>query len=251
MGCILQLEVTSEGIWVMSITFFRTAGTLACMAICTASALAQAPTKPTAAAPARETANQAGQPQRRTANRPVSDADAGNVDQMIAGMLALCNEEEAALGKFASERSKNEDVQGFAKTMAKDHSMMAKELQKWAPQATLMNGEDRTSEIAKAGNDGEVRAFDPLQVHKQIASRSIASMEKSLGAKKGTDFDMAYVGSQCVMHQQMIDKASVLRQYASPQLQPSIDKGIDAAQSHLDRAHQLIETLASAERESQ
>ena len=38
-------------------------------------------------------------------------------------------------------------------------------------------------------------------------------MEKSLGAKEGTDFDMAYVGSQCVMHQQMIDKASVLRQY--------------------------------------
>ena len=62
---------------------------------------------------------------------------------------------------------------------------------------------------------------------------------------------MAYVGAQCVMHQQMIDKASVLRQYASPQLQPSIDKGIDAAQSHLDRAHQLIETLASAERESE
>src|SRR5580704_18714548 len=127
----------------MLITFCRTAGTLACMAL--------------SAAPAREAANQAGQPQRRTANRPVSDADAGNVDQMIAGMLALCNEEEAALGKFASEHSKNEDVQGFAKTMAKDHSMMAKELQKWAPQATLMNGEDRTSEIAKSGKDGEAK----------------------------------------------------------------------------------------------
>ena len=170
---------------------------------------------------------------------------------MIAGMLALCNEEEAAIGKFASEHAKNEDVQGFAKTMAKDHSMMAKELQKWAPQATLLNGENRTSEITKPGTDGEARAFDPLQVHQQMASRSIASMEKSLGTKEGTDFDMAYVGSQCVMHQQMIDKASVLRQYASPQLQASIDKGIDAAQRHLDRAHQLIESLASAERESQ
>jgi predicted outer membrane protein len=238
----------------MLITFCRIAGTLACMALCAASALAQAPAnqpKQTAAAPAREAANQTGQSQRRTANRPVSDADAGNVDQMIAGMLALCNEEEAAVGKFAAEHSENEDVQGFAKTMAKDHSMMAKELQKWAPLATLMNSQDRTSENAKAATEGEARAFDPLQVHQQIASRSIASMEKSLGAKKGTDFDMAYVGSQCVMHQQMIDKASVLRQYASPQLQASIDKGIDAAQSHLDRAHQLIETLASAERSSQ
>ena len=195
--------------------------------------------------PKNTTQQQSNGPLQRTANKPVSDQSAGQVDQMIAGMLALCNEEEAAIGKFAAGHAQHEDVQKFANMMAKDHAMMAKQLQKWAPEATMMSSAERASESTKSSG---TMPFDPLQAHQQIARRSVASAEKSLGTKTGADFDMAYVGSQCVMHQQMIDKASVLRQYASPDLQSAIDKGLESAESHLDQAHRLIETLASAEK---
>ena len=240
----------------------RAAGSIAVTALCTAPALAQERTEQPKPAPPKTTSSpsqptaQSGtppvlgnrqqtnnRPLQRTVNKPVNNQSPAQVDQMIAGMLALCNEEEAAIGKFVTGHSKTDDVQKFASMMTKDHEQMAKQLQKWAPEATLAGTEDRVS------NNG-APSFDPLQVHQQIASRSIASTEKSLGSKKGTDFDMAYVGSQCVLHQQMIDKASVLRQYASPELQSMIDKGIEAAESHLDHAHQLIEKLASAERGS-
>ena len=251
----------------MWFSFRHVPGTLAIASLCAVPALAQeraveqpkAPIskvdRPAAQQPAqpgaRPTAGnqqQQTRPSQRTANKPVVNQSAAEVDQTIAGMLALCNEEEAALGKFAAEHAKHDDVQKFAAMMAKDHATMAKQLQKWAPQATLMSrerrlpGNDRTTDAAAS--------FDPLLVHQQIASRSIASAEKSLGSKKGADFDMAYVGSQCVMHQQMIDKASVLREYASPELQTAIDKGIEAAESHLGHAHQLIEKLAGAENNS-
>ena len=240
----------------------RAAGSLAVTALCTAPALAQerteqpkpAPPKTTSSPsqPTAQTGNRpvpsskqqtTNRPLQRTVNKPVNSQSPAQVDQMIAGMLALCNEEEAAIGKFAAGHAKHDEVKNFAGMMAKDHEQMAKQLQKWAPEATLARTEDRAS-------DNAAMPFDPLQVHQQIASRSIASAEKSMGAKKGTDFDMAYVGSQCVLHQQMIDKASVLRQYASPELQSTIDKGIEAAESHLDHAHQLIEKIASAERGS-
>jgi predicted outer membrane protein len=181
----------------------------------------------------------------RTANKPViADQSPAQVDQMIAGMLALCNEEEAAVGKFASEHAQHADVKKFANMMFTEHAQMAKQLQKWAPEATLKGNDPSIAETSASSTT----PFDPMRVHQQIAVRSLASAKKSMTAKKGADFDMAYVGSQCVLHQQMIDKASVLRQYASPELQAAIDKGITSAESHLNHAHQLIDALASADK---
>ncbi len=201
--------------------------------------------------PVRPAASKAGKPAprtegtQRTVNKPVIAAQSpAQVDQMIAGMLALCNEEEAAVGKFASEHAQHADVKKFATMMSSDHSQMAKQLQKWAPEATLAGSDSTAAEQSAAGHS---MPFEPMRVHQQIANRSLESAKKSMGSKKGADFDMAYVGSQCVLHQQMIDKASVLRQYASPDLQAAIDKGITSAESHLNHAHQLIDTLAGAE----
>lgn len=244
----------------MWITIGRAAGALAVSALCTLPAIAQQGNVKKSEAPAVKTNNAAGQPAagkrptqpesnqrplQRTANKPVLNQSPAQVDETIAGMLALCNEEEATIGKFAATHAQHDDVKEFANMMAKEHADMAKQLQKWAPEATLMGREDRTPNDK---SDGAKMSFDPVQVHQQIASRSIASTEKSLTAKKGADFDMAYIGSQCVLHQQMIDKASVLRQYASPDLQAAIDNGIQSAESHLAQSHRLIEKLAHAER---
>lgn len=237
-------------------SFGRVAGALALTALCASYVLAQQiPQQPkpvgakaaqpgAATSPPNQPANRGAVP--RTVNKPVVDHSPAQLDQMIAGMLALCNEEEAMVGKFAVDHAKHEDVKSFATMMAKEHSDMAKQLQKWAPEATLMGHENQPAATSKTKESNT--SFDPMHVHQQIASRSLASTEKSLMAKKGTDFDMAYIGSQCVVHQQMIDKASVLRQYASPELQAAIDQGIQSAESHLAQTHQIIEKLAQAEK---
>jgi len=238
-------------------TLGRVAGALALATLCTSPALAQqAPAQQpkTAAAKASQpgvAAPRSNQPSNdraipRTANKPVMNQTPAQVDQMIAGMLALCNEEEAMIGKFAADHAKHDDVKTFANMMAKEHGDMAKQLQKWAPEATLMGHDNRTAATDETSKSK--MPFDPMHVHQQIATRSLASTEKSLIAKKGADFDMAYIGSQCVVHQQMIDKASVLRQYASPDLQSAIDKGIESAESHLAHTHQIIDKLAQAEK---
>jgi predicted outer membrane protein len=224
---------------------------IALTALCVPCVAQQIPAQPgrTPESTTRPGARQAA-PQQRTAQKPVVEDQ--NVDSMIAGMLALANEEEAVIGKFATERAKHEKVQKFASMMAKDHSQMARELLKWAPEATLASGKSANGNNTQSDQTGEQRtfAFNPLDVHRQIANRCIASTEKELGTKKGADFDMCYIGGQCVLHQQMIDKATVLRQYASPELQASIDKGISSAEDHLQQAKQLIDELASAEKDS-
>lgn len=204
--------------------------------------------------PARQPAQvqpQGARPIQRTVNKPVvTNQSPAETDQLIAGMLALGNEEEAMLGKFATEHAKHEQVQKFAEMMNKDHSQLAKQLQKWAPDATLTSSDEQSAANEKQAHNTQV-PFDHEQACKQVAARCLASSKKFLGEKKGSDFDMAYVGSQCVVHQQMIDKATVLRQYASADLRSTIDKGIESAENHLGHAKELIEKLASAEKSSE
>jgi predicted outer membrane protein len=242
----------------MMLSFRTSAIALALSALCS-QCLAQqsAPQKTllqprTNAAPAPQTAprsatSTAPVPQQRVANKPV--VTEGNVDATIAGMLALANEEESEVGKYAAEHAKHELVKQFAGMMEKDHAQMADELRKWAPQATLSSDKTRDDSTAseRTASDG-TRSFNPLNVHRQIANRCLASTKKELGSKSGIDFDLCYIGGQCVMHQQMIDKASVLREYASPELQKSIDKGVSSAEEHLKMAKKLMDDLSAVEK---
>src|SRR5262245_52052440 len=59
-----------------------------------------------------------------------------NNDHMFASCVAIDNQEEVALAKWAEEKSKNDDVQEFAKMLVSDHSEFIKKLHKWAPEAT-------------------------------------------------------------------------------------------------------------------
>jgi|GEM_PF-1174614 len=88
--------------------------------------------------------------------------------------------------------------------------------------------------------------FDWLSVKRQIGQRLLASMERDLGKRQGAEFDPAYIGSQIVMHEEMIATQQVLREHASPDLQKVIDGGIEHAQMHLDSAKQIISQLPSA-----
>lgn len=203
---------------------------------------------------AREAAPKAAQttPRRVTANKPVTPpAQAHDGDAMIATCLAISNEEEIALAKLALSKSKNDKVHEFAEMMVKDHSDMRSKLERFGAQAQSQlsatdnrqdkkNQDDAHQRTAGAGNAG----FDFLGVKRQIAQQCVDSARKMWEEKKGSDADMAYLGQQCVLHQQMIDAQTVLRQYASTELQSLMDKAIDTAQSHKKHVEQLIEEVA-------
>lgn len=57
-------------------------------------------------------------------------------EQHIAQCLALDNQEEVILAKFAQEKSKNEEVTQFAKMLADEHQAVLKKLSKHAPEAS-------------------------------------------------------------------------------------------------------------------
>jgi predicted outer membrane protein len=93
--------------------------------------------------------------------------------------------------------------------------------------------------------------LDFVSIKRQIAQACIASAEKDLDAKKPFEAEMDYVGTQIVAHKEMLETMKVLRQYASAELQPVIDQGIQTTQTHLQHAEKLVKSLASDQSQRQ
>jgi predicted outer membrane protein len=191
--------------------------------------------------------------QARTVNKPVAGTNDQSADHQIAGLLAIGNQEEIALARLALERVQNDDVKQFAKMMIDDHSKVLKELQKVAPEATqqasLGEANDRVAardrtEAATKRTASRAAGFDPIEVHKQIAQRCLESARKEFADKQGAEADMCFMGTQLVLHQQMIDKMSVFAEYASPELRQAIEEANQGAEKHLQEAKQLVMQLS-------
>jgi hypothetical protein len=77
-----------------------------------------------------------------------------------------------------------------------------------------------------------------------MAEKCVQSAAAQWNQHRGPEGDKCFVGTQVVMHQQMIDAQEVLKQHASPKFQVEIDKGIAGTRTHLKHAEELMKELA-------
>jgi hypothetical protein len=82
-----------------------------------------------------------------------------------------------------------------------------------------------------------------LQLHQQIAQRCLQNAQRELSDKRGSEFDMAFMGMQIVAHNRMLATLEASREQASPQLARLIDEGIQTTEQHLDHAREIVENL--------
>lgn len=205
---------------------------------------------------------QPGQPQLQpntttiTANKPVVGDQANqNASRQIASLLAICNDKEVKLAELAKNKSKNKEVQQFAEMMIKDHSEALGNLSKFGGQSGLgttnaaeqTNRTDSSRPATAAGATSNQGALDFVAVHRQAAQQCLSKAEKKWNDHKSPESDMAYIGAQLVAHEEFINHAQAMRQYASPELQKEIDRQVSSAEQHRDEAHKLIQTLGEQE----
>jgi predicted outer membrane protein len=218
--------------------------------------------------------------QERDRQRTERDAQPGREqgsrwsDGQLATWLAADNEGEVELGKFAAERSQNEEVKKFARMMSDDHTKFLNQLRKFAPmsgtspdtarqparidekRATTQREDIRPDDPTKRRDrDAETTVrrgyFDPegridlARVKQEIAKESLQTTKKELDEKSGADFDKCYIGLQIMMHHHAADTLKVMKNYASPELRKVIEDGQGAVQGHLDHAKHLMKQLES------
>ena len=193
------------------------------------------------------------QDRRVTVNKPADQQGHGKTkDNMIATCLAISNAEEVAMAKLAASKAENAKVRNFAEKMVKDHVDMLAKLEGLGGHAEIGEGQANSDTAGTkqpqltSTEQGKTGALDFITIKRQIAQQCLESAEKTWQEKKPADAEMCYVGQQVVMHQQMIDAATVMQQYASGELKDVIDDGIETAKSHKKHAEQLIEELAQS-----
>jgi predicted outer membrane protein len=199
-------------------------------------------------------------------------------DRQIATCLALGNEAEIVMANFAMQHTKNKDVQDLAQTMVQDHTKLLNELRQFEvggadagagpanvgqpgaaqpgaaqPGAAQPGAAQPGAAQPGAGQPGAAQAaagagqqgggLNWLEVKKQITQQCIASGQKELDKKQGAHFDKAFVGMQIGQHMEMLDAIKVLTQYASPELQKTLEQAADTTQQHLDHAKHVMEKL--------
>ena len=224
---------------------------------------------------AQETKPNAGaSPQQSNASQGASKTSSTGIvtPQQVATCLALDNQEEVILAKFAQEKSKNKEVTDFAKMISEEHQGCLKKLSKFAPDATREGYlTDNHSEHSSSRNDassaslgasnpanttnpnrtnnqntatsGSNSSVDMAQLHREIAQQCISDSKKYLSAKEGEEFDKCFVGMQIAKHSAMHTKLVVLQRHTSDELQQMVSEGIQTTAKHLKVAETLMAKL--------
>lgn len=179
------------------------------------------------------------------ANKPVM---AENRDQEVADWLLLCNSTEVQEANLALQRADRQDVKDFAKMLAHDHLKAVEKLQQFASRKGALGNEAQGALAVQDGAAGRrltnvAGGLPFLTVLTEISDQVLVACSREMEQKKGIAYDRAFVGSQIGDHVRVIATMKVLGEYASPELRGVIEKEIQVATGHLDRAKALEKEL--------
>jgi predicted outer membrane protein len=193
-------------------------------------------------------------------------------DAELAGCLIVDNEGEVAMGQFALQRTKNEEVKQFAQKMVEDHGKMIENLRRFegssgasaapasAPGATAGTstpaGSPRNTPAPAAGGQPGGAAGQPTMQNRrpnapidhvafkrELGELCKQTLQRELGAKSEAEFDKCYVNQQIGAHLHAIDAMRVSQNHASPELSQALTAGIETATMHLHHAKELLKKL--------
>jgi putative membrane protein len=144
---------------------------------------------------------------------PLSDAN-------IAAIIVAANDADIKNGEVAQSASSNADVKAFAKQMIADHNSANQKAKDLASKLGMKPEENTTST--------------------QLTSQADAARD-ALKAKKGPEFDRAYVDNEVKTHQDVLDMIDnqLLPNAQNAELKGLIEAVRPVIAQHLDHAKQL------------
>lgn len=162
-------------------------------------------------------------------------------EQVFAKCLAITNQEEVSIAKFARETSTNEEVKDLAKTLEKSHQECLDQLKAMAAK-TAPNAKSNPATSPTPNNNAH--AVDFLQMHQEMSDQCLKDSKELLSTKEGADFDAFFVGMQIAKHGMMHSSLTVLQRHTIGDLQGFIKTSLTKNDAHMKAANQLMEKLS-------
>ena len=183
---------------------------------------------------------------RYTVGRQVQSG--ADTDGSIARLLGNMNKAEVELTQYAEDRADVDAVNRFARKQNRQHSVNLEELQQFAPDAgTGIGRAAKDDNRTNNADQDHSKTLDWRQVSQEIANENLRMAKKELRDREGLDFDWAFVGQQKLLHDALCANMTVLRRYASPQLQQVIDNQLADAKQDQSTLENLMGQLKQEE----
>ncbi|MFN7730279.1 MAG: DUF4142 domain-containing protein [Pirellula sp.] len=162
-------------------------------------------------------------------------------EQMFAKCLAIANQEEVWLAKFAKEHTSSEQVKALATTLEKSHQACLDELKAIATKAAAARKETNPT-VAVANIN--THAMDFLKLHQEMSDQCLKDSKEMLSKKKDSDFDACFVGMQIAKHGMMHSSLTVLQKHTTGELQGFIKASLVKNDEHMQAATKLMDQLS-------
>ena len=175
---------------------------------------------------------------------------ANTVQGFLATKLMLGNNTEIELSQLAVEKAEHPPVKQFAQKMVQAHTQLNQKLQQLLSGQSPAGQQDRPgaaanaadrAPVARPATAGQQPEVPPqlAQVARQSAQNYLQMTKQMLQRYEGQDFDMAYMGSQVVLHTRMLSDLQAMQGVGSPQFQQLVSQAEQATTEHLQTAQQL------------
>src|SRR5262249_29868381 len=156
-----------------------------------------------------------------------------HMDTALASCVAISNQEEIAIAKFADQKAKSKEVKEFAEMIARDHQQFLQKLAKYAPEAsrdgflmerTLGNNPQSSTGVQPAGGTprdlprnenqrtiqqtaGTVQLQDHhlafINLEREVAQECLTLAKEKMNKEEGDKFDKCFIGQQIGAHAAM------------------------------------------------
>ena len=186
------------------------------------------------------------QGERYEARRVPTDASekGPTVKEAIVQKLLKGNEATIEIVKMAMEKSDNEEVKKLCALIIKDHEACVQKLQQ------LKGQENQSQQSTQANNYVATVPQELCKISEQACENSLKMTKEMLGKYDGDEFNMAFVGFQCVAHTMMLAELKAIESVGPKELNEVAKDGISKTEKHLEKFKQLAKKLDKDEKKS-
>ncbi|SNS95579.1 putative membrane protein [Noviherbaspirillum humi] len=158
------------------------------------------------------------------ASLPAQAQSAAPNDAQIAAIVVAANTVDINAGKLAESKSKNKEVQAFAKQMVTDHSAVNKQATDLVKKLKVKPEENPTSKGLKEDGDATLQKLKKLD---------------------GAAFDKAYIDNEVTYHQTVLDAVdkTLIPSAKNDELKATLVKVRPAFVAHLEHARHIQATF--------
>jgi predicted outer membrane protein len=180
------------------------------------------------------------------------------VEEALLKKLQKGNEGEIELAKVAQQHSSNQAVKDLAQHLITDHQNMIQNLKKVQASVshdhastkpanpTAPGARNAATTAAQSENSRDMMGVVPhelCQVADKACENNLAMTKEMLSQYKGQDFDMAFLGQQCVAHMMTLAELKAIESDGPQELRQTATEAAAKVKEHLNMIKELSSKL--------